>query len=229
MIFFYHGYDKLTRHSDDALAAFTGLGLPSYAFYIVGTLEVFGAILLVMGLLTRFTALLLAIEMGVALARVDLPRGGMYAVHNYELPLALVRRSIRAGHHRRGTALAGRRDVRARHQEPPESEERMSNVLGDMKTGSARNEGAAGLRLACRQVPGRCLGGGSGHDFDQRLRSDHVSLPGGCTGIRDRSCRRDRYQFTNALGPTDSGAAKSTSVFQSSCWTLDVRRMKPWQ
>ena len=89
VIFFYHGYDKLTKQSDSALAALTGLGLPSYAFYIVGTLEVFGAILLVMGLLTRFTALLLAIEMGVALARVNLPRGGMYAVHNYELPLAL--------------------------------------------------------------------------------------------------------------------------------------------
>jgi uncharacterized membrane protein YphA (DoxX/SURF4 family) len=88
-IFFYHGYEKLTKNSTDTLAAFTGLGLPSYVFYIVGTLEVFGAILLVMGLLTRFTALLLAIEMGVALARVDLPRGGLYAVHNYELPLAL--------------------------------------------------------------------------------------------------------------------------------------------
>jgi uncharacterized membrane protein YphA (DoxX/SURF4 family) len=89
VIFFYHGYEKLTRNSSDALTAFTGLGLPSYVFYIVGTLELFGAILLVMGLLTRFTALILAIEMGAALARVDLPRGGMYAVHNYELPLAL--------------------------------------------------------------------------------------------------------------------------------------------
>ena len=88
-IFFYHGYEKLTKNSNDALAAFGGLGLPSYVFYVVGTLEVFGAILLVMGLLTRFTALLLAVEMGVALARVDLPRGGLYAVNNYELPLAL--------------------------------------------------------------------------------------------------------------------------------------------
>jgi uncharacterized membrane protein YphA (DoxX/SURF4 family) len=88
-IFFYHGYEKLTKTSSDVLGAFTGLGLPTYVFYIVGTLEVFGAILLVMGLLTRFTALLLAIEMGVALARVDLPRGSVYAVHNYELPLAL--------------------------------------------------------------------------------------------------------------------------------------------
>ena len=89
IIFFYHGYEKLTKHSADALAAFTGLGLPSYVFYIVGTLELFGAILLVMGLLTRFTALVLAMEMGVALVRLDVPRGGIYAVHNYELALAL--------------------------------------------------------------------------------------------------------------------------------------------
>lgn len=89
IVFFYHGYEKLTRQSADALAAFTGLGLPSYVFYIVGTLELFGALLLVMGLLTQFTALVLAMEMAVALVRVDLPRGGIYAVHNYELALAL--------------------------------------------------------------------------------------------------------------------------------------------
>ena len=62
-MFFYHGYEKLTRSSQDALEAFAGLGLPSYAFYVIGTLELFGAILLALGLLTRFTALLLAIEM----------------------------------------------------------------------------------------------------------------------------------------------------------------------
>lgn len=89
VIFFYHGYQKLVRNPNDALAAFSGLGLPAYFFYVLGTLELFGAILLVLGLLTRVTALLLAIEMGVALARVDVPRGGIYVVHNYELPLAL--------------------------------------------------------------------------------------------------------------------------------------------
>ncbi len=89
VIFFYHGYGKLARSSNDALDAFSSLGLPEFVFYVVGTLEVFGAILLVLGLLTRATALLLAIEMGVALARVYVPRGGIYAVHNYELPLAL--------------------------------------------------------------------------------------------------------------------------------------------
>jgi putative oxidoreductase len=89
VIFFYHGYEKLTRSSKDALAAFTGLGLPTYVFYIVGTLEVFGAILLVLGLVTRITALLLTIEMGTLLVRLDVPRGGIYAVHNYELALAV--------------------------------------------------------------------------------------------------------------------------------------------
>jgi putative oxidoreductase len=89
VIFFYHGYQKLARTPNDALAAFSGLDLPAYFFYVVGTLEVFGAILLAVGLLTRVTALLLAMEMVVALARVDVPRGGIYAVQNYELPLAL--------------------------------------------------------------------------------------------------------------------------------------------
>jgi len=89
VIFFYHGYEKLTRNSKDALAAFAGLGLPTYVFYIIGTLELFGAILLALGLITRITALLLAIEMGLALVRLDVPRGGIYAVHNYELALAL--------------------------------------------------------------------------------------------------------------------------------------------
>jgi putative oxidoreductase len=56
---------------------------------MVGTLELFGAVLLVIGLVTRFAALLLAIETGLALIRLDVPRGGIYAVHNYELPLAL--------------------------------------------------------------------------------------------------------------------------------------------
>jgi putative oxidoreductase len=89
IVFFYHGYERLTRRSPDALDAFAGTGLPSYLYYVIGTLELFGAILLVLGLLTRLTSLLLAIEMGFLLARVNIPRSGVYAVHNYELPLAL--------------------------------------------------------------------------------------------------------------------------------------------
>jgi putative oxidoreductase len=89
VIFFNHGYEKLTGHAKDMLAEYIRLGFPSSVFYIVGTLELFGAILLLIGLLTRISSLMLAIEMGVALAKVDIPRAGIYAVHNYELPLAL--------------------------------------------------------------------------------------------------------------------------------------------
>ena len=89
VIFFYHGYEKLVEGPADVRAAFVPLGLPPFSFYVLGTLELFGGILLVLGLLTRVAALLLAMEMGLVLARVDLPRGGIYAVHNYELPLAL--------------------------------------------------------------------------------------------------------------------------------------------
>ena len=56
---------------------------------IAGVLEVFGAILLVLGLFTRAAALLLAIEMGVAIWKVH-STGSYLAVHNYEFPLAVL-------------------------------------------------------------------------------------------------------------------------------------------
>ncbi len=65
------------------------MGFPAYFVYLAGTLELFGAILLVLGLFTRVTALLLGIEMAIVLARVSLPRAGIYAVRAYQLPLAL--------------------------------------------------------------------------------------------------------------------------------------------
>jgi putative oxidoreductase len=89
IIFFHSGYQKLFGAPAAALAEFRHMGFPSYFAYIAGTLELFGAILLVLGLLTRWTAFLLAIEMGILLAKVDIPRGSIYAVQNYELPLAL--------------------------------------------------------------------------------------------------------------------------------------------
>jgi putative oxidoreductase len=64
-------------------------GLPGYFVYISGVLEVFGAILLALGLFTRATALLLAIEMGVAIWKVH-STGSYLAVHNYEFPLAML-------------------------------------------------------------------------------------------------------------------------------------------
>src|ERR1019366_8786276 len=63
------------------------MGFPVYFAYIAGVFELFGGGMLVIGLFTRGAALLLAIEMGIALARVHIPAVGIYAVGKYELPL----------------------------------------------------------------------------------------------------------------------------------------------
>ncbi len=86
--FIYHGFPKL---NDPAhyLKVFPGFGFPSYFAYISGVLEVFGGGLLLIGLFTRGTALLLAIEMGLVVGRVKLPSVGLYAYGQYELPLLL--------------------------------------------------------------------------------------------------------------------------------------------
>jgi len=89
LIFFSHGYPKLAHAGGGMQEFFVQHGLPGYFVYIAGVLEVFGAILLALGLFTRGAALLLAIEMGVAIWKVH-SSGGYLAVHNYEFPLALL-------------------------------------------------------------------------------------------------------------------------------------------
>ena len=56
-------------------------------------MEVFGALLLALGVFTRVAALLLAVEMGVAIWKVH-SAGGYLAVHNYEFPLAMLAASF---------------------------------------------------------------------------------------------------------------------------------------
>jgi putative oxidoreductase len=86
--FMFYGYPKLSEPAR-ALKAFAGYGFPSYFAYISGILEVFGGGLLVLGLFTRGAALLLAIEMGLVLGRIELPTVGIYAFGKYELPLLM--------------------------------------------------------------------------------------------------------------------------------------------
>jgi putative oxidoreductase len=93
LIFFSHGYPKITHTAAGMQAFFVEHGLPGYFVYVSGVLEVFGAMLLVLGLFTRGAALLLAIEMGVAIWKVH-SAGGYLAVHNYEFPLAVLAASL---------------------------------------------------------------------------------------------------------------------------------------
>ncbi len=89
LIFFSHGYPKLAHPAAAMQGFFVEHGLPGYFVYVSGVMEVFGAILLVLGVFTRVAALLLAIEMGVAIWKVH-SGGGYLAVHNYEFPLAVL-------------------------------------------------------------------------------------------------------------------------------------------
>ncbi len=102
LIFFSHGYPKVAHSAPGMQTFFVEHGLPGYFVYISGVMEVFGALLLVLGLFTRVAALLLAIEMGVAIWKVH-SAGGYLAVHNYEFPLAIL-----AGSFALATVGAGR-------------------------------------------------------------------------------------------------------------------------
>ena len=88
-IFMYHGFPKLFGDPARSVRAFAKFGFPGYLAYLAGILELFGGGLLIVGLFTRGAALLLAIEMGVAVARVHVPASGIYALSKYEFPLLL--------------------------------------------------------------------------------------------------------------------------------------------
>jgi len=89
IIFISHGYPKLFSQLQHTTEAFAHLGFPAYFAYISGVLELFGGILLIVGLFTRITGLLLAGEMAVALVKVHGILTNPMAVHNYEFPLAM--------------------------------------------------------------------------------------------------------------------------------------------
>jgi putative oxidoreductase len=88
LIFFSHGYPKLAHPGSGVQSFFIQHGMPGYFAYVAGVLEVFGGVLLVLGLFTRGAGLLLAVEMSVAIWKVH-SDAGYLAVHNYEFPLTL--------------------------------------------------------------------------------------------------------------------------------------------
>src|ERR1051326_9426133 len=70
LIFFTHGYPKLTHSGGAMQAMFVQHGLPAQLVLVAGVLETFGGLLLILGLFARGAALLLAIEMCVAIVKV---------------------------------------------------------------------------------------------------------------------------------------------------------------
>jgi putative oxidoreductase len=87
-LFIHYGYPKIAHGITGTERYMAGLGLPSYFAYISVALEVGGGALLILGLATRPVALLLTIEMCVAMWKVDLTHG-WGAVDDYRFTLAM--------------------------------------------------------------------------------------------------------------------------------------------
>jgi len=90
MIFIYYGYPKFFGRTKEHLDEMVNINhLPAYFVYIAGALELGGGSLLVVGLLTRITGLLLAGEMAVAMWKGEHFFLQPLAVDQYGLALAL--------------------------------------------------------------------------------------------------------------------------------------------
>jgi putative oxidoreductase len=85
-----HGYEKVIPRG--ALSHFAhyvaGLGLPYWLGYISAFTELVGGVLLILGLLTRLSAALVAVNMLVAFFTVGLHQG--FGIYNYILALAVI-------------------------------------------------------------------------------------------------------------------------------------------
>ena len=90
IIFIAHGRAKLFGGLDRVENMLQGLGfpLPGVFAVILACTEFFGGSCILLGIFTRWAALLIAIVMAVAIAKVHLPHG-LTGEGGYEFPLAL--------------------------------------------------------------------------------------------------------------------------------------------
>lgn len=96
MVFLAHGGQKLFQYGFNGVAGmFTKMGipLPMIAATVVTAVEFLGGLALVLGLFTRWAALLLAINMLVAVVKVHLP-AGFFLPRGYEYALTLLLANI---------------------------------------------------------------------------------------------------------------------------------------
>ncbi|MCH7882837.1 DoxX family protein [Patescibacteria group bacterium] len=89
LLFIAHGYPKLFKSFNQTVGFFESVGIKPAKFwvFVVGVVEFFGGIALLIGFATQFVALLIAIEMLVAIIVVKFKKG---FVGGYELDLALL-------------------------------------------------------------------------------------------------------------------------------------------
>lgn len=94
VIFLYHGYLKLfvAGGFTGTVNFFTSLGIPVpvYSALLVSVVEFAGGIFLVLGVLTKWSSVLLLVDMIVALLLVHLKNGFLVSQGGYEFVLVLI-------------------------------------------------------------------------------------------------------------------------------------------
>ena len=96
VIFVMHGGQKLFVFGlQQVSGSFAGLGipLPMLSAVVVSLVEFLGGVALIVGLGTRWAALLIAIDMAVAILKVHLPHG-FFGPAGFEYPLTLMAANI---------------------------------------------------------------------------------------------------------------------------------------
>lgn len=96
VIFFAHGMTKWKKGLDSVADWFGSIGLPEFMAYLVTYVELFGGIALIVGVATRYVALLFACIMTGAILKVKLAAGlmGNSQMAGYELDLALLAMAV---------------------------------------------------------------------------------------------------------------------------------------
>jgi putative oxidoreductase len=88
VVFLFHGYPKFFGKTAVFVSTFQRIGLPGFLVYVAGAIEVVGGLMVLVGLYTPVAALLLVLDMAVAIWKYNFSEG-LYAVPEYELPLVL--------------------------------------------------------------------------------------------------------------------------------------------
>jgi putative oxidoreductase len=96
IIFAVHGYQKITMGPEAFGGFLSSLGIPAPVFfaYLVTYVEFLGGIALVLGLLTFWSSVLLAIDMLVAILAVHLQSGFYVNQGGYEFALLLLASAV---------------------------------------------------------------------------------------------------------------------------------------
>ena len=83
-----HGYGKIFGGLSHHVELVRSVGLPGWLAYLSAAAEFFGGIAVLVGLFTRLAAFAIAIDLGVAIWKVNW-KGGLLGDHGYQFPLAL--------------------------------------------------------------------------------------------------------------------------------------------